>query len=126
MYAVESEQAAESIALKNFQGIKSPLGIFNVFRSTVAKFLSSDQALEKAPYDIIFMDPPYELPNQVIEELLEEIKVRRLLSLKGILAIERSSRNSPFTWPAGMEEIKVRSYGQGSIFYGCYSASVLP
>ena len=126
VHAVESESSVESITTKNFQSIKLPNGIFRVFHTTVARFLESDHALEKGKYDIIFMDPPYELSNQAIEELLEVIKDRDLLAPHGILAIERKSKSSPFTWPTGMEEIKVRSYGQGSIFYGGYSASVLP
>ena len=126
VYAVESESSVESIASKNFQAVKSAMGVYQVFHTTVARFLASDHALEKGQYDIIFMDPPYELSNQAIEELLEVIKNRDLLALRGILAIERKSKSSPFTWPTGMEEIKVRSYGQGSIFYGGYSASVLP
>ena len=126
VYAVESESSVESIASKNFQAVKSAMGVHQVFHTTVARFLASDHALEKGHYDIIFMDPPYELSNQVIEELLEVIKDRDLLAPQGILAVERKSKSSPFTWPTGMEEIKVRSYGQGSIFYGGYSASVLP
>ena len=126
VHAVESESGIEIIATKNFHSIKSPIGIFRVFHTTAARFLASDNAIEKGQYDIVFMDPPYELSNQSIEELLEVIKTRDLLAPGGILAIERKSKSSPFTWPDGFEAIKVRSYGQGSIFYGGYSASVLP
>ncbi len=126
VHSVESDVAMESIALKNFQSIKSSDGIYRVFLTKSERFLLSDYAAEKGQYDIIFMDPPYELHNKFIEELIEVIQNRALLSLHGIIAIERKSKTSPFTWPDGMEEIKVRSYGQGSIFYGGYSASVLP
>jgi 16S rRNA (guanine966-N2)-methyltransferase len=88
--------------------------------------LDSDAAASQGKYDIIFMDPPYGLSNREIEELLVLIIQHDLLQPKGMIAIERESKSSPFKWPLGMEEIKVRSYGQGSIFYGGYSASVLP
>jgi len=126
VHSVESESSVESVAIKNFQCVKTATGTFRVFHTSAERFLASDNATEKGRYDIIFMDPPYELSNQSIEELLEVIKTRDLLALRGVLAIERKSKSSPFTWPVGMEEIKVRSYGQGSIFYGGYSASVLP
>jgi 16S rRNA (guanine966-N2)-methyltransferase len=125
VHAVESESSVESVAIKNFQCVKTAIGAYRVFHTSAERFLASDNATEKGQYDIIFMDPPYELSNQSIEELLEVIKTRDLLALRGVLAIERKSKSSPFTWPEGFEEIKVRSYGQGSIFYGGYSASVL-
>jgi 16S rRNA (guanine966-N2)-methyltransferase len=75
-------------------------------------------------YDIIFMDPPYDMSNADIEDLLDTIVVRDLLQPRGMIAIERVSKGEPFTWPARMELEKIRSYGQGSIFYGGYSATV--
>jgi hypothetical protein len=48
------------------------------------------------------------------------------LKRNGIVAIERETKKTPFAWPQPFIAEKVRSYGQGSIFYGGYSASVLP
>jgi 16S rRNA (guanine966-N2)-methyltransferase len=72
------------------------------------------------------MDPPYEVENLVIEKLLLDINSNNLLKRNGIIAIERETKKSPFAWPAPFIQEKIRSYGQGSIFYGGYSASVLP
>jgi len=72
------------------------------------------------------MDPPYDLSNEEITQLLTIIKDRNLLQPRGIITIERRSKSAAFAWPEGMECEKVRSYGQGSMFYGGYSASVLP
>jgi len=126
VHAVESEGDVGDVAISNFQLVKSPAGTFRLFHTKSDRFLESDQAIEKGQYDIIFMDPPYELSNHAVEELLQTIVSRDLLQPRGIVAIERESKSPPFTWPTGMEEIKVRSYGQGSIYYGGYSASVLP
>jgi 16S rRNA (guanine966-N2)-methyltransferase len=70
------------------------------------------------------MDPPYDLSNEDIEDLLDTIVVKDLLQPRGLLAIERESKGKPFAWPASMALEKIRSYGQGSIFYGGYSATV--
>jgi 16S rRNA (guanine966-N2)-methyltransferase len=72
------------------------------------------------------MDPPYEVENGVIEKILTEINSNNLLKRNGIIAIERETKKAQFAWPQPFIEEKVRSYGQGSIFYGGYSASVLP
>ena len=126
VHAVESDGDMGNIAISNFQLVKSAAGSYRVFHTKVDRFLESDHAGEKGRYDIIFMDPPYELSNGVIEELLATIVAKNLLQPRGIVAIERESKSRAFTWPAELEEIKVRSYGQGSIYYGGYSASVLP
>jgi 16S rRNA (guanine966-N2)-methyltransferase len=126
VHAVESDGDMGNVAISNFQLVKPSSGSYRVFHTKVDRFLESDHAAEKGLYDIIFMDPPYELSNGVIEELLTAIVTKNLLQPRGIIAIERESKSKPFTWPAELEEIKVRSYGQGSIYYGGYSASVLP
>ena len=126
VHAVESDGDMGNIAIGNFKLVHASVGSFRVFHTSAAKFLNSESAGESGKYDIIFMDPPYELSNGVIFELLEVVKNRDLLQPRGIIAIERESKSSPFAWPAGMIDLKVRSYGQGSIFYGGYSASVLP
>ena len=126
VHAVESDGDMGNVAIRNFKLVKAPQGTFRLFHTTSSKFLDSNFAVEAGKYDIIFMDPPYEMSNDAITELLESIKDHDLLQAHGIVAVERESKGSPFDWPAGMEELKVRSYGQGSIFYGGYSASVLP
>ena len=123
VHAVEFDAETVDVAIHNFKLLNEPSRKHKVFHSRAAKFLESEFPVK---YDIIFMDPPYDLSNHDVEELLQLILARDLLQPRGIIAIERESKNKPFTWPTGMEEIKVRSYGQGSIYYGGYSASVLP
>jgi 16S rRNA (guanine966-N2)-methyltransferase len=125
VHSVESEGDVGAISISNFQLVKSAAGSYRVFHSKAERFLESDQAAQKDKYDIIFMDPPYEISNAAIEDLLKIIVTRELLQPHGIVAIERESKSAPFTWPHPLEAIKVRSYGQGSIYYGGYSATVL-
>lgn len=129
VHAVESNSEMSRIASANFELVKSPVGKFKVIHSSAKKYLDNEFTFHQAPesgFDIIFMDPPYELPNSDITDLLLSIVRGNLLKHYGIIAIERETKSKPFEWPEGMEEIKVRSYGQGSIYYGGYSASVLP
>lgn len=126
VHAVEADGEMGNVAIKNFQLVKSASGSYRVFHTKAERFLESTDSKEKRGYDIIFMDPPYELSNQGIEELLHLISTRDILHPLGMIAIERESKGAPFLWPTPLEEYKVRSYGQGSIYYGGYSASVLP
>ncbi len=123
VYSVEDHAPTASIASKNFALVNSASGKFTVLTSSAERFVGTPHQLA---FDIIFMDPPYDVANDVIEKLLSDICTNNLLKRNGIVAIERETKKAQFTWPAPFIAEKVRSYGQGSIFYGGYSASVLP
>ncbi len=121
VHAVEADEPTAEIAIANFKSVGELSRKHKVFQSRVSRFLQSEFPVK---YDVIFMDPPYEVSNEDIEDLLDTIQVRDLLQPRGLVAIERRGKTDPFNWPDGMGLEKVRSYGQGSIFYGGYSASV--
>jgi 16S rRNA (guanine966-N2)-methyltransferase len=123
VYSVEEHEPTAAIAKKNFDLVKGEVGKYSVITSQAERFVSSPHVIS---FDIIFMDPPYEVANDVIEQLLIEIHKNNLLKRNGIVAIERETKMKPFNWPDPFVQEKIRSYGQGSIFYGGYSASVLP
>jgi 16S rRNA (guanine966-N2)-methyltransferase len=123
VYSIEDHAPTAAIATKNFGLVNSESGKFTVVTSPAERYVATPHQIS---FDIIFMDPPYEVENSVIEKLLSEIHSNNLLKRNGIIAIERETKKAQFTWPAPFIEEKVRSYGQGSIFYGGYSASVLP
>ncbi len=121
VHAVEADREIAEVAIKNFNLLTEPSRKHKVFQSKAAKFLESEFPVH---YDIIFMDPPYDLPNSEVEVILDTIVVKNLLQPRGLIAIERKSKGTPFAWPQSMDLEKIRTYGQGSIFYGGYSATV--
>lgn len=121
--SVEQHQTTASIASKNFELVKGATGQFEVIAQDVRKFLSNPSEFK---FDIIFIDPPYEFSNSEVEKFLKKIIANKYLNESGIVAVERESRSKEFIWPAPLQASKVRAYGQGSIYYGGYSASVNP
>lgn len=121
--SVEQHQTTASIASKNFELVKGATGQFEVIAQDVRKFLSNPSEFK---FDIIFIDPPYEFSNSEVEKFLKKIIANKYLNESGIIAVERESRSKEFIWPAPLQASKVRAYGQGSIYYGGYSASVNP
>jgi 16S rRNA (guanine966-N2)-methyltransferase len=109
--SVEQHQSTAELAEKNFKLVNGAPGTYQVISQDAEKFLSNPS---KTQFDIIFLDPPYEISNSEIEKLL------------GAIAVERESRSKEFNWPAPLAGSKVRAYGQGSIYYGGYSANFLP
>lgn len=65
---------------------------FNIsaIKSDVIKFL----AAHKAAYDIIFADPPYNMDQQVFEEIITLVFENELLQEDGMMIIEHSKHTS--------------------------------
>ena len=115
--AVESNSVSADVCEENFALLSSLTGVgkFKVHNRTVFEFLNHTAS---NPYEIIYIDPPYEVANSEIEKILKKIISLNLLSKFGVIAIERDGKVKAFTWPPSLTELKVRSYGAGSIHYG--------
>ena len=118
--AVESNSVSADVCEENFALLSSLTGVgkFKVHNKTVFEFLNHTAS---NPYEIIYIDPPYEVANSEIEKILKKIISLNLLSKFGVIAIERDRKVKAFTWPPSLTELKVRSYGAGSIHYGVHT-----
>ncbi|MFG1704670.1 16S rRNA (guanine(966)-N(2))-methyltransferase RsmD [Nonomuraea sp. M3C6] len=70
------------------------------------------------PYDIVFADPPYAVPDSEVERTLELLRDNGWLVDEALVAFERESRGKPLMWPEGYVEERVRRYGEASVWYG--------
>lgn len=115
--AIESNSVSAQVCEDNFALISNLEGVgkFKVHLKTVFEFLNHTASKS---YEIIYIDPPYEVDNVEVEKILKKILTLGLLSKFGMVAIERDAKAKSFTWPVGLSELKVRSYGAGSIHYG--------
>lgn len=81
--------------------------IIHTFKGDVFKFIKKS---EKGPFDLIFADPPYHLPQlKTIPDLIIQSK---LLNVDGLLVVEHSEHDSFEEHP---HYFKSRKYGQ-SVF----------
>lgn len=118
--SVESNSESAQVCEKNFGLLLNQpnLGKFKVHETTTFEYINH---LANKQFEIIFLDPPYEVANLEIEKILRKILSGNLLGKFGVIAIERDAKAAAFTWPDGLQEVKVRSYGQGAIHYGTHS-----
>ncbi|MGP7961213.1 16S rRNA (guanine(966)-N(2))-methyltransferase RsmD [Sanguibacter sp. A247] len=78
------------------------------------------------PWDLVFMDPPYDVPDATVDAVLEALALDGALAAGAVVVVERSRRTSPPTWPAGWSEIAHKDYGETSVWYGGPDAEDAP
>jgi 16S rRNA (guanine966-N2)-methyltransferase len=70
------------------------------------------------PYDVLFLDPPYEVPDDELCEILLTLLTKGWLAAEALVTVERRTRGGEFRWPAGFEGSRSRRYGEATIWYG--------
>lgn len=70
---------------------------------------------ESAEFDLVFIDPPYDVTNHEIEAILGHLKPA--LHEEFTVIVERSSRTDEPNWPAGYELESRKDYGDTSVFW---------
>lgn len=76
-------------------------------RRTVRTFLD----LPAEPYDLVFLDPPYDVPTATVDGDLAAL-TGGWLAPDAYVVVERSARTAAPTWPEGYEIESARDYGE--------------
>lgn len=72
----------------------------------------------EAPYDVVFLDPPYAVTDDDLREILLTLRAQGWLSGEALVTVERSTRGGEFKWPKGCEPLRARRYGEATLWYG--------
>ncbi|MDI6909117.1 16S rRNA (guanine(966)-N(2))-methyltransferase RsmD [Nocardioides sp.] len=70
-----------------------------------------------APYDVVFLDPPYPLDETALGADLALLASRGWLAGGALVVVERSSRSPEPTWPAGLAATRRKRYGETTLWY---------
>jgi 16S rRNA (guanine966-N2)-methyltransferase len=70
------------------------------------------------PYDVVFADPPYSVPDEQITEMLGALVQGGWLARDAAVVVERSTRTGPMTWVEGITGERSRRYGETTLWYG--------
>jgi 16S rRNA (guanine(966)-N(2))-methyltransferase RsmD len=80
-----------------------------------------ERAVATAPaqaFDVIFADPPYDLPDDDLASVLATIGANGWLAPDGLLVIERSTRSPEPAWAGVVTPGRGRRYGETTLWYG--------
>lgn len=67
------------------------------------------------PWDLVFVDPPYAMPNEQVSELLEVLTPK--LAEGAVVVVERSSRDAEPVWGEGLYCFSTRQHGETVLYY---------
>jgi 16S rRNA (guanine966-N2)-methyltransferase len=114
---VESDRRAAEVVTQNL----ATLGI------TTATVQSANVATALAggtgrPADLVFADPPYEVPAADVEAVLAALADRGWVAPGAIAVVERAASGPALAWPAGWTPGRDRRYGDTRLEFGEFGA----
>lgn len=111
---VERGQKAAQIVRRNADRVaKQAGGSARVHAQAVRAFLRQ----HAGPYDVVFLDPPYDLPAHELDDDLRELAP--LLAPDALVIVERATRSGEPDWAgAGLAAFRSRAYGDTTLWWG--------
>lgn len=70
------------------------------------------------PYDIAFLDPPYDLPGREVGAVVRSLAVGGWLADDAAVVVERATRADALVWPEGVDADRESRYGDTTLWYG--------
>jgi 16S rRNA (guanine966-N2)-methyltransferase len=112
---VESDRRAAAVVTKNL----AALGITGatVRSGNVATVLAGGT---DRPADLVFADPPYELPAADVEAVLAALADRGWVRHGAVAVVERAASGPELTWPEGWTAGQQRRYGDTRLEFGSF------
>lgn len=114
---------AVAVIRKNVAAVEKAMGRTGAGSSSAAGSaarVQQSQALTyvksaSGPWDLVFVDPPYAMPNEQVSELLEALTPK--LAEGAVVVVERSSRDAEPVWGEGLYCFSTRQHGETVLYY---------
>lgn len=110
---VESDAKAAAVLRRNIAELGLPGA---QIRAEKVEHLATGPPHE--PYDVVLADPPYAVATDSVRAVVIGLLSAGWLADDALVAVERASRDAPWTWPDGIEAVRERKYGEGTLWYG--------
>lgn len=110
---VESDRRAAAVLRRNADDLALPGAEVSV--APVETVLGGRP---DAPYDVVLLDPPYALDDEVLARVLAALPRAGWLAPGALLVVERSARSTAPRWPSGVAAVTERRYGDTWVHYG--------
>lgn len=120
LVAVESAAPVAALIAKTLTALKhnrswEPGMSARVVKARAEKYAAAASAV--APFDVIFIDPPYAFETEACNQLLADLAARELTGDDTVIMLERSTRSAEPTAPEGWAISNRRDYGETAVYY---------
>ena len=123
MTLLDTYPKAVAVIRKNVAAVEKAMGRTGTGSSGAtgsAARVQQSQALTyvksaSGPWDLVFVDPPYAMPNEQVSELLEALTPK--LAEGAVVVVERSSRDAEPVWGEGLYCFSTRQHGETVLYY---------
>jgi 16S rRNA (guanine966-N2)-methyltransferase len=107
---VESDRRAASVLRRNVAHVGLPGAVVRV--APAAAVLGAPAERE---YDVVLLDPPYDVPAGEVAGWLAAAARHGWLAADAVVVVERAGREGPFPWPAPLRRGRERRYGDTTL-----------
>jgi len=116
---VESDWAALAVVRTNI----AELGLsgVSVRADTVEQALLSGPASEQARCDLVLADPPYDVTEEALGDVLALLVTHGWLRSDALVVVERSARSPEPRWPQGLDGAGERRYGDTKMWFADFA-----
>lgn len=118
---VEQDRRTAGLVAANARALG--FGRANVVAASVAATLRRPPA---APYDVVFLDPPYPLEDAAVADDLQALVGHAWLVPGALVVVERSVRSPEPEWPEGFTGTREKRYGETVLWYGHAASTPAP
>ncbi|BDV30875.1 16S rRNA (guanine(966)-N(2))-methyltransferase RsmD [Microbacterium terricola] len=110
---VERAAKAAEVARRNAGRVSTAVGgrTARVHRASAEQFLQ----IARGPYDLVFVDPPYDLPAGELEDTLRALVPS--LSERAVVIVERATRTGAPLLPDGLSALRDKRYGDTTLWW---------
>ncbi|MBM0124836.1 16S rRNA (guanine(966)-N(2))-methyltransferase RsmD [Pimelobacter simplex] len=112
---VEADRRTAELIRANARAIDCDVA--DVVARSVATVLAEPA---RAPYDLVFADPPYPLSDEAVATDLALLVEHGWLADGALVVVERSRRSPEPAWPAGLEPLagkrRLKKYGETNLW----------
>ncbi|MFM6974072.1 MAG: 16S rRNA (guanine(966)-N(2))-methyltransferase RsmD [Agromyces sp.] len=113
---VERDHTAAKVAGDNARRVAEasdvPVTQVRIVEMSVQRFLAG---AESSSADLVFIDPPYDLPDGELAEALTAVVP--LCADDALVIVERSARSADLEWPNGLEAMGNKKYGETEVWW---------
>jgi 16S rRNA (guanine966-N2)-methyltransferase len=126
---VESAAAAVKVLRANVASLHDARRIGTTARTGKIDVLpvKAERAAAELPasgFDVIFADPPYDLPTVQVAGVLATLAQRAVPRADAIIVVERATRDR-WAWPLGYAATHARKYGDATLHYARYDPALM-